>query len=460
MATHDVLKIAETAPFNRFHFGLLFWCSFIMMFDGYDLVIYGSVVPQLMEQWSLPAVHAGWMGSAALFGGIFGALTFGPLADRFGRRPVILLAFALSSLTALGNAFAWDAWSFAILRFITGIGLGGTIPNIVALINDMAPISRRNIMTTVMLGCYSLGALLSALVAMWVLPRFGWQYTFILAGAPLLTLPWMYRHLPESLPFLVACNRNAATALLCRIRPTVDVEKLRWPNQQAQRVAAPVSGLFTQGRAIKTLALWVGFGMCMLMVYGLNTWLPKIMVAGGYPLVSGLMFLVTLNLGSIVGALSSGWLADRWGCKPTLMVFLALAVASLCVLGIKPGFLLLNLMLLLAGAATVGSLAVIHAFAAQQYPTDIRSTGISWCSAIGRFGGVAGPALGGLMLSMNLTLQLNFILCSVPGIIALLVVAIVTRHKIEALPKVQLNDNLESCPPSPCSTGKSTTQAI
>ncbi|VVO36296.1 MFS transporter [Pseudomonas fluorescens] len=441
MATHDVLEVAETAPMGRFHYGLLFWCSFIMMFDGYDLVIYGSVVPQLMEQWSLPAVQAGWMGSAAIFGMMFGALTLGPLADRFGRRPVILLAIGLCSLTALGNAFAWDAWSFATLRFITGIGLGGTIPNIVALINDMAPKSRRNLMTTVMLGCYSLGALLSALVALLVLSRFGWEYTFVIAGLPLLAMPWMYRYLPESLPFLVARDKIAATALLRRIHPTIDVEKLRWPTLDTRRGSASVSGLFTEGRAINTLALWIGFGMCLLMVFGLNTWLPKIMVAGGYPLVSGLMFLVTLNLGSIVGALSSGWLADRWGSKPTLMLFLALAVVSLCILGIKPGPLLLNLMLLLAGAATVGSLAVIHAFAAQQYPTDIRSTGISWCSAMGRLGGVAGPALGGLMLSMNLSLQMNFILCSVPGVIALVVVAIVTRRNVEVLSSVQLQDS-------------------
>lgn len=128
MVQHDALEVAATAPVNRFHYGLLFWCSFIMLFDGYDLVIYGSVVPHLMEQWSLPAVQAGWMGSAALFGMMFGALTLGPLADRFGRRKVILVAIGLGSLTALANAFAWDAWSFAVLRFVTGIGLGGTIP--------------------------------------------------------------------------------------------------------------------------------------------------------------------------------------------------------------------------------------------------------------------------------------------------------------------------------------------
>jgi AAHS family benzoate transporter-like MFS transporter len=434
MATHDALEVAANAPMSRFHYGLLFWCSFIMLFDGYDLVIYGSVVPHLMEQWSLSAVQAGWMGSSALFGMMFGALTLGPLADRFGRRKVILIAISLGSLTAFANAFAWDALSFAVLRFITGIGLGGTIPNIVALINDMAPRARRNIMTTIMLGCYSLGALLSAVVALLVLSRLGWEATFFIAGLPLLTLPWMYRFLPESLPYLVVRDKVAATRLLRRIQPKLDMTNMRFPSVDQCDVSAPVSGLFREGRGLRTLALWIGFGMCLLMVYGLNTWLPKIMVAGGYPLVSGLMFLVTMNLGATVGALGGGWLADRWGSKPTLMMLLTLAVISLCILGIKPGPILLNIMLLLAGAATIGSLAVIHAFAAQQYPTEIRATGISWCSAVGRLGGIAGPALGGLMLSLNLSLQLNFFLCAMPGVIALLAVATVSQRAAKARP--------------------------
>jgi AAHS family benzoate transporter-like MFS transporter len=358
MVQHDALEVAATAPVNRFHYGLLFWCSFIMLFDGYDLVIYGSVVPHLMEQWSLPAVQAGWMGSAALFGMMFGALTLGPLADRFGRRKVILVAIGLGSLTALANAFAWDAWSFAVLRFVTGIGLGGTIPNIVALINDMAPRARRNIMTTIMLGCYSLGALLSALVALLVLARFGWRSTFIIAGLPLLTLPWMYRYLPESLPYLVRRDKASAIALLRRIKPSLDVASVRWPVVDAPQVGGTVSGLFTEGRGLRTLALWIGFAMCLLMVYGLNTWLPKIMVAGGYPLVSGLKFLVTMNLGATVGALGGGWLADRWGAKPTLLILLLLSVISLGVLGLKPGPVMLYVVLLIAGAATLGSLAV------------------------------------------------------------------------------------------------------
>ncbi|NNJ16958.1 aromatic acid/H+ symport family MFS transporter [Pseudomonas putida CSV86] len=430
MTQKRALDVAGGAPLGKLHYTLLFWCSFIMLFDGYDLVIYGSVVPRLMEEWALTPVVAGWMGSAALFGMMFGAVVVGPQADRLGRRKVVIGSVALASLCALGTAFTWDAPSFALLRFITGVGLGGAIPNIVALMNDLAPTSRRSSLTTIMLSFYSIGAMISALVAMWIIPRYGWEATFIIGGVPLLLLPWLARQLPESLHYLLEKDRAAAGDLLTRIDPQVDTSSVSFEAPPRTSSAAPLSRLFAEGRGVGTVFLWLGFGMCMLMVYGLNTWLPKIMVAGGFELGSSLMFLVTLNIGATFGALGGGWLADRWGCKPTLMLFFLLAVVSLCTLGIKPGPLLLNAMLLVAGATTIGTLAVIHAFAAQQYPSEIRSTGVSWCSAIGRFGGVAGPALGGLMLSLNLPLQLNFILCAVPGVVAILAIAMIRQRNV------------------------------
>lgn len=432
MTHKPALHIAGDAPLGKLHYTLLFWCSFIMLFDGYDLVIYGSVVPRLMEEWALTPVVAGWMGSAALFGMMFGAVVVGPQADRLGRRKVIIGSIALASLCALGTAFTWDAPSFALLRFITGVGLGGAIPNIVALMNDLAPTSRRSSLTTIMLSFYSIGAMVSALVAMLIIPRFGWEATFIIGGVPLLLLPWLARQLPESLHYLLEKDHAAASALLKRIDPQVDTSTVSFAAPLRTSSAAPLSRLFAEGRGVGTVFLWLGFGMCMLMVYGLNTWLPKIMVAGGFELGSSLMFLVTLNIGATAGALGGGWLADRWGCKPTLILFFLLAVVSLCTLGLKPGPVLLNIMLLVAGATTIGTLAVIHAFAAQQYPSEIRSTGVSWCSAIGRFGGVAGPTLGGLMLSMNLPLQLNFILCAVPGVIAIFAIAMIRQRRIAA----------------------------
>lgn len=315
MTQKRAMDIAGAAPLGKLHYTLLFWCSFIMLFDGYDLVIYGAVVPRLMEEWALTPVVAGWMGSAALFGMMFGAVAVGPQADRLGRRKVIIGSIGLASLCALGTAFTWNAPSFALARFLTGVGLGGAIPNIVALMNDLAPTARRSSLTTIMLSFYSVGAMISALVAMLIIPRYGWEATFIIGGLPLLFLPWLARQLPESLHYLLEKDRTAASELLTRIDPQVDTRQVNLDAPVRSSTAAPLSRLFTEGRGVGTLFLWLGFGMCLLMVYGLNTWLPKIMVAGGFELGSSLMFLVTLNIGATAGALGGGWLADRWGLQ-------------------------------------------------------------------------------------------------------------------------------------------------
>ncbi|CAI1496046.1 4-hydroxybenzoate transporter PcaK [Serratia quinivorans] len=431
MTKLHAVEISVAVPIGRFHYGLLFWCSLIMLFDGYDLVVYGSVIPLLMEQWSLTHIQAGWMGSAALFGMMFGAVAIAPLADRVGRRKVILGAMTLTSLSVFANAFAGEPLSFTFLRFMTGVGLGGAVPNIVSLMSELAPRARRNRLITIMLSCYSIGAMLSALMAIVVIPALGWHTLFLIGGLLLLFLPSMYRYLPESLPFLVGRDNGAAVRLLKRIAPQEDTANILFEKQSTAESSPAFALLFKDGRGAGTLFIWLGFGMCMLLVYGLNTWLPKIMVNGGYPLGSSLMFLVTLNVGATLGALGGGWLADRFGSKSTLVLFFVLAALSLSALGTKPGPVLLNAMLLIAGATTIGTLAVIHAFAAQYYPSEIRSTAVGWCSAIGRFGGVAGPALGGLMLSLNLSFQLNFIFCSLPALIAIFAVAMVKRREPE-----------------------------
>jgi len=175
--------------------------------------------------------------------------------------------------------------------------------------------------------------------------------------------------------------------------------------------------------------VWLAFGMCLLMVYGLNTWLPKIMIASGFDLGSSLQFLVVLNIGATVGALAGGWLGDRFGNKKVLVAFFALAVLSLVLLGMNPASVLLNALLFVAGATTIGTLAVIHAFGADYYPTSIRSTGVSWCSAIGRFGAIAGPLLGGSLLALKLPPAQNFLVFAAPGAVAILAVLLVISPK-------------------------------
>lgn len=427
-------NVVDRTRVNSFHLMIVFWCSMLMIFDGYDLVIYGSVLPDLMADWKLPAVTAGVIGSAALFGMMIGALTLGSSSDRFGRRKVILTCLIVFGVAALANGFCRNSWQFVICRLFTGIGLGGMVPNIVALTTEMSPKSKRNIMVTVMLSFFSVGGVIAALMGKVITPAFGWRANFMIAGLPLLTLPVLLKWLPESIAFLVA-NRKfpEADSILRKLDPEYrgSAESLAaiLPSTDRSETSSRILQIFKDGRLADTLLIWIAFGMCMLMVYGLNTWLPKLMVANGYSLGSSLTFLITLNVGAIIGGLLSGWLADRCGGKLTLILFFGVAAISIALLGYKQNALSLNILLLLAGATTIGTLCIVHSFASLFYPAHIRSTGVGWAAAAGRFGAVAGPALGGYLVAQNLPINLNFLVFAVPGVIALIAVALTSGNR-------------------------------
>lgn len=426
------IDAVEDVPFNRYHLLVMVCCSMLMMFDGYDLVIYGSVLPTLMADWKLTPGTAGLIGSAALLGMFLGAITLGTLADHMGRRKIIFICLVIFGTAALVNAFTRTPAEFIACRLITGLGLGGMIPNIVALLSEMAPRGRRNLLVTVMLSFFSVGGVLAALLGKVITPEYGWRANFIVAGAPLLALPFLYRFLPESLSFLLVQGRlEEAGRVVRKLSPDFrgDVADLvdRTAPVRGGRTTNGTTLLFRDGKARDTLLLWVGFASCSVMVYGLNTWLPKLMTSAGYSLGSSLSFLITLNVGAIIGGLLSGVLADRMGGRFTLLLWFVVAAVSVYLLGYKQDSLVLNALLLVAGATTIGTLGMIHAYAAQLYPPHVRATGVGWASAAGRTGAVTGPALGGFLLAEQFPMETNFLVFGLPGLLGAVAIFLTSR---------------------------------
>lgn len=442
MRSIDVNQILNDAKFNRFHGLVLFWCAFIIIFDGFDLVIYGSVVPVLMNEWQLTPVEAGTLGSYALFGMMFGALIFGPLADKMGRKNVILICVALFSVFTALIAFAKTPTEFGIYRFIAGLGLGGVMPNTVALMTEYSPKSMKNTLVALMFSGYSVGGVLSAGLGIVLIPLLGWESLFLVGALPILALPWMYKYLPDSIGFLLAKKKyDEVGKILSQIDPSYTPKKGdRYEMVLPEKNGIPIAQLFTQGRARSTLMLWITFFMCLLMVYGLNTWLPKLMAGAGYELGSSLMFLLVLNFGAIFGAIFGGWASDRWNGKNVLMSFFLVAALSLTLLGFKANVWILYFLVAVAGATTIGTQIIAYSFASQYYPLQMRSTGIGWASGIGRFGAVAGPILGGFLLTLNLPLQQNFLAFAIPGLIAAFAISFVQVSKTSNQHK-QMNDS-------------------
>lgn len=427
----DVHTLIDDARFGRFHWQVLFWCALIIIFDGYDLVIYGVVLPRLMSEWQLSPVEAGALGSYALFGMMFGALIFGPLSDRFGRKRVVAVCVLLFSLFTCLNGLARNPMEFGVCRFLAGLGIGGVMPNVVALMTEYAPKKMRSLLVSIMFSGYSVGGMASAGIGMWLIPAYGWPAVFFVAGLPLLLLPVILFVLPESPGFLLKAGRDVeAGAILARLNPSYQPQagdRYVFPTG-AEVGHGPLAALFHSGRALSTLMFWLAFFMCLLMVYALSSWLPKLMNKAGYELGSSLMFLLVLNLGAIAGAIGGGWLADRFHLRRVLTVFFVIAAVSISLLGVKSATLTLYLLVAAAGATTIGSQILLYAYVSQFYPLAIRSTGIGWASGIGRSGAILGPVLGGALLGMNLPLEYNFLAFAIPGAMAGLAISLVSSH--------------------------------
>jgi AAHS family benzoate transporter-like MFS transporter len=359
---------------------------------------------------------------------MFGALAFGTLADRIGRKKGIAICFVLFSSATILNGFASSPTEFGIFRFLAGLGCGGLMPNAVALMNEYAPKRLRSTLVAVMFSGYSLGGMLAAGVGIYMLPRFGWESMFFAAAIPLLLLPLILWKLPESVGFLVRQGRHEqARTILAKIDPELRIDaadQLQMTDAKGQGVA--VLELFREGRALRTLCLWLAFFCCLLMVYALSSWLPKLMAGAGYSLGSSLSFLLALNFGGMAGAILGGWLGDRFNLGKVMVAFFVAAAVSISLLGFKSPTPLLYCLIFIAGATTIGTQILLYAGAAQFYGLSIRSTGLGWASGIGRNGAIVGPLLGGALMAINLPLQLNFIAFAVPGAIAALAMAVFT----------------------------------
>jgi AAHS family benzoate transporter-like MFS transporter len=425
----DVHRLVDGARFNRFHLRVLAWCALIIIFDGYDLVIYGVVLPALMQEWNLTPLQAGSLGSYALFGMMVGAMIFGPAADRYGRKWMVAICVALfSSLTFL-NGFARDPLEFGICRFLAGLGIGGVMPNVVALMTEYAPRKLRSTLVGIMFSGYSVGGMVSAGAGIYLIPRFGWSAVFYVAIVPLLLLPLILLRLPESVGFLLRAGRDAqAAALLAKLEPAYEPhpgDRFHMPTGAGRH--APLVALFTEGRALATVTSWVCFFMCLLMVYALGSWLPKLMTRAGYGLGSSLGFLLVLNFGAIFGAVGGALAGDRLHLRRVITVFFVVAAATIALLGVKSSTGVLYLLVAVAGATTIGTQILLYAHVAQSYPLAIRSTGIGWASGIGRSGAIAGPILGGALQAMSLPLGYSFLAFAIPGALAAVAMTVAAR---------------------------------
>ncbi|TFI42620.1 MFS transporter [Rhodococcus sp. 1R11] len=410
-------------------------CFVTIVFDGYDLVVYGSTVPTLIayEGWDLDSGSAGLIGSLALVGMLLGTLSVGLMTDRFGRRRIMIGSIAWFSVCMIATAFAPNEVAFGVLRFLTGIGLGGVVPTCIALTVEFAPKRRRQIANAVMFSGYSVGGVSAAVLAITLLPVVDFKMLYALGALPLVTLlPVVYRYLPESVSYLAAVGREAEARAVADQHGLVYEDVVAPTSLESNGdLAQPISSMreLFSTRWRRSSLLFAAANFCgLLLVYGLNTWLPQIMRSAGFALGSSLAFLMVLNLGAIVGAISASFIADRIGIKKVVTTSFLIAFVAIFLISLDLPAGLLFLLVAVAGLGSVGTQILVGGFCATHYPQKLGATALAWSLGVGRIGAICGPLLGGLIASWALGYQVNFYAFAVVAVLGAIVVASVSNN--------------------------------
>lgn len=383
--------------------GVIATCGLMIMFDGYDLVVYGAVAPALLKEgaWALNPAMVGRAAALTLFGMLLGALFAGTMADRIGRRKVVLISLAGFSAMMIASAMTPNFLAFEITRFLAGLGLGALLPTVTALVLEFSPPQRRAQANSLSFLGYLIGGIISDLMGILLLESYGWRPLMLIGGLPLILLPLFMRFLPESPEWLASKGRQAEADGIC---DTYGLQRIV-PHAKIQK--GGVGALFSEGRLLSTLNAW-GIHFCsLLLTFGMVNWLPTIMNKMGYDISSALSFSIMLNVGAAIGILVGGRFADKGNVKVVVAVLFAIGAASIWALTVNKGPLL-YLFVALAGAGTIGTQILANVLVGRLYPVHIRGTGLGFSLAVGRLGGIAGPMIGGLVLQRGLAPEWNF----------------------------------------------------
>jgi AAHS family 4-hydroxybenzoate transporter-like MFS transporter len=399
----DVVDFIDNQPVGGFQLRLLVTCAAVLFLDGFDTQAMGYVAPALAKEWGLSKAALGPVFSAGLFGLMIGALVFGPVADRVGRKKVIILSTLAFGIGALLTAAVQDMTMLLVIRFLTGLGLGGAMPNAVAMTSEFNPQRRRATMVMIMFCGFSIGAALGGMLAAGLIPYYGWRSVFIVGGvAPLIMVPILVFKLPESVRFL-ALHGNAparVAELLGRINPKATFASgTHFVIRETHLAGLPVAHLFRERRTATTLLLWVVFFMSLLDLYFLSNWLPTVLNDLGASVSEAVVIGSMLQVGGVVGTFALGSLIDRFSFRALALVYFGAVFAIGAIGQLSHSAVLVTIAIFAAGFCIVGGQIAANALAAGFYPTSVRATGVGWALGIGRIGSIVGPLVGGALLT-------------------------------------------------------------
>jgi AAHS family 4-hydroxybenzoate transporter-like MFS transporter len=427
----QVESVIESGRMSSFQVGLLLLCGLCLIIDGFDVQAMGYVAPAIIQEWGVNKVALGPVFGAGLLGMLLGSLLLTPVADRCGRRPVLILSTFFFAACMLATTKAQSIESLLVLRFITGLGLGSIMPNAMALVGEFSP-KRSRVTRMMLVSCgFTTGAAIGGFVSAALIPLHGWRSVFIVGGVvPALLALAMLFWLPESIQFMVLKKRplEQIARWLRRIDASVPFDSdSRIVVAEAQGGGTPVAELFRHGRAAVTLLLWLISFMNLINLYFLSNWLPTLIRDAGYSTSTAVLAGTALQVGGIIGTLILGAFINRFGFTRVLIACFLLASACVAAIGSIAAVLpLLIVVVTVTGFCIVGGQPALNALAGTYYPTSLRSTGIGWSLGVGRIGSVLGPVVGGQLISLQWTNAALFVAAAMPVVIS--AIAMVKLH--------------------------------
>ena len=406
-------------------------CFAIMTLDGYDLMVYGAIIPSLLdyEAWNMTAAYAGLIGSYATFGMLVGALSVGALSDIFGRRKVLLISTIWFSVAMAATALAPSPELFGLFRFLSGVGLGGVMPTAIAQTVEYAPAGRKQFFNALMFVGYSVGGVLASIAALALLPTAGFRVLLWIGAAPALILvPLLYFKLPESASYLARRGHVEEAERLIRIYDLKEEAAKPPAAASPQNKPAPLRVLTSKTWRWPLILFSIASFAGLMLVYGLNNWLPEIMRKAGYPLESSLGFLLVLNLGAVVGTATVASLADKLGSKIAVSLAFLAAIAALFALSTQPPVAVLYLAVAVAGLGSIGTQILVNGYAAEYFPSWTRGSAVGITLGVGRVGAVVAPVMVGAVLDSQLGFGWNFYVFVIAATLGLFMVLMIPRQ--------------------------------
>ncbi|MFE7115259.1 MFS transporter [Streptomyces sp. NPDC057654] len=385
-------------PARRSRTAVIALCWGLVLLDGIDTFIYGSVLPKMLggKSLGLTAATAGTIGSYSTFGMLIGTILSGMASNWIGRRNTVFVSVALFTLATLGTGWSQTSGQFGFFRLVCGFGLGALLPIAISYGMEFASRGRRALATGVIMTAHQTGGALAPLIALWLVEDFGWRSAFIASAVPaLVLLPVALKLLPESPANLLTRGRRAEAETLAADFGTALPET----KESGTDKLDALKNLFRGGRWNTTLCFWLTSFAGLLLVYGVGQWLPKIMVDLGYDTGDSLLFSTFLNVGGICGMLIAGRAADRVGPRTVVIAWFLLTAVFVYLMGVKMPVGALYAVVFLAGLLLFSAQAMVYATVGAHHSDEDRPTALGWVSGMGRFGAVFGPWVGGELLA-------------------------------------------------------------